>query len=164
MSDDGEAAIGDVLIDVLDAVLYFDKKQVVQAEGVRLYPSEVHMLVSAMHGASFTQMARQFGISKGAVSQTFLRLAGKGVLVVGKDRARKNSATITLTPLGRTLLEEIMALRGRLGEDLARCLDGYSEAELETLKRFVLDLRTFVRESLVVAPKTSDGTQEGGTR
>jgi len=143
-----EAPVSEVLIDVLDAVLYLDKKRVVNAAGVRLHPSETHLLVCAVRGMSFTEIARQFGISKGAVSQTVSRLAGKGIVVVDKDPSRKNTATVRLTPLGETLHAHIAALRARLGADLDRYLADYSPAELATVARFVADLRAFVRGSL----------------
>jgi len=152
-----DVAISEVLIDVLDAVLYLDKKQVVDAAGVRLHPSETHLLVYALRGMTFTEIARQFGISKGAVSQTVSRLAGKGIVVVDKDPSRKNAATVTLTPLGEILHSHIAALRARLGADLDRYLAGYSPAELAAVARFVADLRDFVRGSL-----TAKSTAPGG--
>ncbi|MBS2961813.1 transcriptional regulator [Actinocrinis puniceicyclus] len=155
----GEVPISEVLIDVLDAVLYLDKKQIVEAAGVRLHPSETHLLVCAVRGMSFVEIARQFGITKGAVSQTVSRLAGKGIVVVDKDRSRKNTATVRLTPLGESLYAQITALRARLGADLDSFLDGYSPAEVATVARFAADLRTFVRGSL-----TAMSTSIGGTR
>jgi DNA-binding MarR family transcriptional regulator len=105
----------------------------------------------------FVEIARHFGISKGAVSQTVSRLAGKGIVVIDKDRSRKNTATVRLTPLGENLYSTIAARRARLGADLDKYLTGYSPAELATVTRFVADLRTFVRVSLT-AVSTSEGS------
>jgi DNA-binding MarR family transcriptional regulator len=142
------AAIGGRLVEVLDAVLYLDKKQIVQIGGVRLHPSESHLLACAVEGMTFTQMARRFGISKGAVSQTFARLADKGVLAVAKDASRKNAARVALTPLGDLLHAHVVAVRQRMGVDLGRRLSGYTGSELSAVARFVGDLHTFVEESL----------------
>jgi DNA-binding MarR family transcriptional regulator len=149
--------ISEALIEVLDAVLYLDKKQVVDVAGVQLHPSEMHVLVCAVRGMGFAEIARQFGISKGAVSQTVSRLACKGIVVIDKDRSRKNTATVRLTPLGENLYSHIVALRARLGTDLGKYLAGYSPAELATVTRFVADLHTFVRASLT-AMSTSERT------
>lgn len=91
-------AISSLLIDVLDAVLYPDRKQILDVDGVRLYRSETHMLVLAVDRASFTEMARHFGVSKGAVSQVLARLTVKGIVAVDKDRSRRNAARVTLPP------------------------------------------------------------------
>lgn len=142
------ASVSGRLVDVLDAVLYLDKKQIVQAGEVRLHPSESRLLACAVEGMTFTQMARRFGISKGAVSQTFARLAGKGVVVIAKDGSRKNAARVALTPLGQLLHANVLALRQRMNADLGRRLTGYTGAELAAVARFVGDLHAFVEESL----------------
>lgn len=144
--------ISELLIDLLDAVLYFDKKQIVQAGGARLHPSETHMLMCAVDGMSFTQMAQRFGISKGAVSQTFSRLAAKGVIASGDDRTYKSAARVVLTPLGQELHARIEAMRARLSEDLDQYLAGYSQAELAAISRFVVSLRTYFAQSLATLP------------
>jgi DNA-binding MarR family transcriptional regulator len=144
--------LGGLLIELLDAVLYFDKKQIIHAGGVRLHPSETHLLMCALDGMSFAEMARRFGISKGAVSQTFSRLAGKGVIVTDDQRAYKSAATVALTPLGRELQARITAMRSRLGEELDQHLAGYSAAEMQVISRFVVSLRAYFAQSLATLP------------
>jgi DNA-binding MarR family transcriptional regulator len=157
MSRDDSAipAISRGLVGVLDAVLYLDRKQVVEADGVRLHPSEAHLLACAVEGMGFTAIARHFAISKGAVSQTFGRLAGRGIVTVTKDAARKNAACVQLTPRGEVLLGQVLVLRERLAANLGARLAGYSAAELSTVQRFVDDLEGFVRESLLAAATPS---------
>ncbi|MBI1758661.1 MAG: winged helix-turn-helix transcriptional regulator [Actinobacteria bacterium] len=155
-----EVPVGALLIDVLDSILYFDKKQVVAAGGVRLHPSESHMLMRAVQGMSFTQIARQFAVSKGAVSQVFARLAAKGVVVTEKDPARKNAARITLTPLGEALRARTEALRAHLAAALDARLADYTPAELATVARFLGDLHTFVT-TLLSAPLTAPVPETG---
>jgi DNA-binding MarR family transcriptional regulator len=149
MSSPGSASIAGPSIEVLDAVLYLDRKQIVEAQGVRLHPSETHQLMCALDGMNFTSLARRFGISKGAVSQVFSRLVAKGVVVIAKDPSRKNAARVTLTPLGEALHVQIVALRSRLADELSARLEDYSDAELAAVARFVGDLRAYVDESLI---------------
>jgi DNA-binding MarR family transcriptional regulator len=149
MSSSNAASIVGPSIDVLDAVLYLDRKQIVEAGGVRLHPSETHQLMCALDGMNFTALAKRFGISKGAVSQVFSRLAAKGVVVIAKDPSRKNAARVTLTPLGEALHVQIVALRCRLADELSARLEDYSDAELAVVARFVGDLRAYVDESLI---------------
>jgi DNA-binding MarR family transcriptional regulator len=141
-----------LVIDLLDAVLYVDKKQIVEAREVRLHPSESHVLVCAVQGMTFTEIAQRFGISKGAVSQTFSRLAAKEVVVVNKDRLRKNAARVTLTSLGEALYAQVKTVRSHLSEDLESYLAEYSAEELAAVERFVGDLLAFTNESLAGLP------------
>jgi DNA-binding MarR family transcriptional regulator len=149
------SAVGPRLIDLLDAVIYLDRKQVVAEQGVRLHPSESHLLLCAVEGMSFTQIAHRFAVSKGAVSQVFARLAAKGVVVVRKDPARKNAAEVTLTPLGDALRARTEELRGRLATALDDRLADYTPAELTTVHRFLGDLHGFVTSQLTASAEAS---------
>lgn len=142
--------IGDVLRDVLDLLLYFERKQVVEVGDVRLHPSEIHMLLCAVNGRTFTEVARHFGVTKAAVSQVFARLAAKGIVEVDKDRSYKNAARVSLTPLGKVAYGRVNALRHHVAEVLDRHLGDYSATELATVVRFLEDLRGFAGEALSV--------------
>jgi len=163
-------AVSAGLIAVLDAVLYLDRKQVVDVRGVRLHPSEAHLLACAVDGMTFTEIAGHFAISKGAVSQTFARLARRGVVAVTRDPARRNAASVRLTPLGEELLAQVRALREHLAERLGAHLAGYSAAELATVHRFVADLDAFVRDTLLAhaaappSPPSRRTPPDGGGR
>ncbi|WP_324784627.1 MarR family winged helix-turn-helix transcriptional regulator [Streptomyces sp. H51] len=148
MSEDSLSQIHGLLIGLLDSVLYFDKKQIAEAGGTRLHPSETHLLMCALDGMNFTEMTRRFGISKGAVSQAFARMVAKGVVTVEKDRSLKNAARVTLTPLGEELRVRVEAVRAELGSRLGEHLADYSEAELATVIRFVHDLQAFIDRSM----------------
>lgn len=138
-----------ILIDLLDSVLYLDKKQVVGVGGVRLHPSESHLLMRALQGMSFTQIADTFAISKSAVSQVFARLAAKGVVIVTKDPRRRNAARVSLTPLGEQLRGQTEMLRADLADRIEACLAGYDPAERAAVGRFLGDLHQIVRTALV---------------
>ena len=48
-----------------------------------------------------TEIAKQLGLTKGAVSQTVSRLEKKGIIVKTKDPYNKNELTLSLTPFGK---------------------------------------------------------------
>lgn len=139
-------------LSLFDGLIYLDKKLIVSVDSTSLHPSETHLLACALEGMSFTEIAMRFGISKAAVSRAFARLSAKGVLEVTKDAARKNRASVTLTPKGEALFERAQHLRAALSAALVERLDAYDARELEVLERFVRDLDDYVKTSFHSIP------------
>ena len=48
-----------------------------------------------------TEIAKQLGLTKGAISQTISRLEKKGIILKTKDPYNKNELTLSLTTLGK---------------------------------------------------------------
>ncbi len=88
---------------VINKLIFLEKRIIFQHGGVKLHPSEIHLmqLIQAEKRINATQMARQLGITKGAVSQTLTRLGKKGVLQKSKDPQQKNELTASFTHLGQ---------------------------------------------------------------
>ena len=130
-----------------DKVIYYSKRQVVSTGGVTLHPGEAHMLLAAVRGMNFTAIARHFGITKGAVSQTMSRLEKKGAITINKDRAARNAATVRPTALGRRLIGRIDVIRSRLTPAVAGTLGDFDPAGLQSVELFLTRLETvFSRE------------------
>lgn len=72
--------------------------------GMELYPAEIHMVttVDMLEGASVTELAREFNVTKGAVSQQVAKLVKKGLLEKKGDPANGSRVIITTTDLGKT--------------------------------------------------------------
>lgn len=83
----------------------------VDHEGPRLYPSEIHLPQVIQEGADLSagERAKRLGISKGAVSQTLKRLEKKGVIPKTKEPALRNKLTATLTGVGEADLRRFEA-------------------------------------------------------
>lgn len=71
--------------------------------GVSLYPSEIHMLeaINRRNKVGVTELAKEFGITKGAVSQLIGKLVKKELVVKEKDLENKARVIIKTTKLGR---------------------------------------------------------------
>jgi DNA-binding MarR family transcriptional regulator len=153
--------VNDLLVEVLDAVLYLDRKQIVASGGVRLHPSEAHVLACLVQGMEFAEIARHFAISKSAVSQALTRLTARGVITVSGAGRRRTAASVALTPLGQELLAQIVVLRSTLRSALEARLAGYSPHDLAVVERFVTDLRAHVREALIGSSPSPGPAVEG---
>jgi DNA-binding MarR family transcriptional regulator len=137
------------IVALLELLMYFDKKRFVQVGATQLHPSEAHLLQHALRGASFTEMALHFGISKAAVSRAFKRLVDKGIVQVDKDRSEKNRASVRLTQSGKALHLKVEHLQRDLQDEFAASLGGYDPHDLRVIERFIKDLTGYVRGSLL---------------
>ncbi len=124
---------------VLDNYIFFERRRIFRFQGVSLYPSEIHVLLTARHQnqSSVTKMADQLGISKGAVSKILTRLEKKGIVKKSKDPFSKNEVTVVFTPKGEQAVENFKKLKS----DRQRLYDAYlttlDARQLETINRFL---------------------------
>lgn len=75
--------------------------------GMQLFPVEIHM-VSTVHrlgGAGVTELAEEFGVTKGAVSQQVTKLVRKGLLTKKRDPDNGAKVIVAVTDLGRAASE-----------------------------------------------------------
>jgi len=81
-----------------------DRKPYDFGVGTKLYPAEIHMVttVDMLGGASVTELAREFNITKGAVSQQVGKLVKKGLLEKASDPYNGSRVIVTTTGLGKT--------------------------------------------------------------
>ena len=105
------------------------------------------MLLAAEQGLNYTAIARHFGITKGAVSQTMSRLQQKGVIQVCKNREARNAASVQLTDLGEDLIAGVHSIRFRLAPAVNATLVDLAPAELHGVDLFLERLEmVFSRE------------------
>ena len=82
----------------IDKILHMEKGMILEEGGVKLHPSEIHLLLF-LHlrpRANASEIARHFSVTKGAVSQTLSRLARKGVLIKGRNPGRQAELDLSL--------------------------------------------------------------------
>ncbi len=84
-----------------------DRKPYDFGVGVNLYPAEIHMItaVARMDGVGVTDLAREVGVTKGAVSQQVAKLVEKGFLAKQPDPENNSRVRITVTDQGRKASE-----------------------------------------------------------
>lgn len=88
---------------VINRIIFTERKKIFKFEGITLYPSEVHLMLAIKSGndTNATEIASEFGVTKGAISQTVARLEKKGVISKIKDPYNKNELTLLLTDFGK---------------------------------------------------------------
>jgi DNA-binding MarR family transcriptional regulator len=100
--ENSKREISKPLFRLINKIIFLEKKNIFEYESVKLFPSEIHMLLSIdnKRSTNATKMANKLGISKSAVSQTISRLEKKRVILKDKDPYNKNELILSLTSFG----------------------------------------------------------------
>lgn len=87
-----------------------------------------------------TALAREVELSSGAMTNRIDRLEQRGFVDRGSDSADRRSVVVSLTPAGKTLIDDAMAHRLEAARDSLSSLSAAERRELASLlRRIVLD-------------------------
>jgi DNA-binding MarR family transcriptional regulator len=127
---------------VINKILFMKKKSLFQFQGVEFYPSEIHLIliIREKTATNATKMAKELGVTKGAVSQTLNRLEKKGIIKKTKDPYKKNELTLSFTPFGAEAFKYYKSYAARSNKKQNRHLDQFSDNEKESIQRFLSEL------------------------
>jgi DNA-binding MarR family transcriptional regulator len=128
------------IFEFIDRILFSEKKTIFEIKGVKLYPSEIHLILFIYQGedTNATRIAERLGVTKGAISQTLTRLEKKGILHKIKDPYNKNELTVEFLPFGLEVLDYFLQKAGTLKQQYDDYLSTLSEAEREVIKKFLV--------------------------
>jgi DNA-binding MarR family transcriptional regulator len=138
MTSLGHPELVGLIMAAVDKIIHVEKGQVLEAEGIKLHPSEIHLLLflHGRPGANASEIAERFNITKGAVSQTLSRLERKGVLTKDRNPESQTELVLNLTPKGDRVMVEAL----RVKEAAERKFDGHlmtlTEEERAAVGRF----------------------------
>lgn len=124
---------------VLKKCFTLEKRNIVQFEGVSLYPSEIHLLLFLRQEEhrNVTHIAERLSMTKGAVSQTLARLEKKKMLRKRKDPYQKNEVSVTFTPLGQTVIEYFQQQQRLVGLRHDEYFSALTENDRHTIGHFL---------------------------
>jgi DNA-binding MarR family transcriptional regulator len=130
------------IIQVINKIIFAEKKKIIRLEGVSLFPSEVHLMLLIKNDidTNSTEIAKQLGLSKGAVSQTLTRLEKKGIIVKTKDPFNKNELTLTLTEFGRAAYKFCQSRQMAFIEAHNEYLTNLGTEEKEVILNFLIHM------------------------
>jgi len=131
---------------VINKLIFLEKKSIVEVDGVKLFPSEVHLLEVIVQDPTINAlgMARKLGISKGAVSQTLTRLDKKGIIFKVKDPANKNEITAHFTGLGKKAVAQHDSMRASLQKEYEHYLRNLAKGERKVIHNFLAHVEGFI--------------------
>jgi len=133
---------------VVNRLIFLEKRNVFQNEGLRLHPSEIHLMQVIKEGPDLNagEMAKRLGVSNGAVSQTLARLERKGVINKAKDSSLKNKVTATFTESGRTAIRLFEQKQASSVQSFSNYLANLSDTEIEVIGGFLSRVEVFLEK------------------
>ena len=126
---------------VVNQLFFMKKKKLFEFQGVKFYPSEVHLLlvVAKKNNTNATSIAEQLGVTKGAVSQTLKRLEKKEVLSKTKDPYNKNELTLEFTAFGLEAFDHYQNIATEIAKRHTLCLETMSAEQRSAIQRFLIN-------------------------
>ena len=134
------------LLRLINQGIFLEKKRKFTFEGIQLHPSEIHLMLETKgeQAVNATKVAERLGITKGAVSQTLVRLENKGIIEKTKDPYSRNELSIALTPLGKKAYEQQQAMFYEFALGIENIFDQYSIKEQEVIKDFLFKISNII--------------------
>jgi DNA-binding MarR family transcriptional regulator len=101
--------------------------------------------LNALRGGGLTagRLARALGVTSGATTRVIDSLVASGQVVRGPDPDDRRRVLVQLTPAAEAQVDRTFV---QLRQDARALLETYGDAELETVARFLEDVRALVRE------------------
>ncbi|MEJ2249770.1 MAG: MarR family transcriptional regulator [Candidatus Lokiarchaeota archaeon] len=107
------------ILQTISKLTFLDRKKVINFQDIKLYPSEIHLLLFLHDGpqTNITNIADHIGITKGAISQTLSRLERKGIISKQNEPSNYNQLNIQFTDKGNLALKKIFIFRDSLRKE-----------------------------------------------
>ena len=141
-----EQALTTQIMRIVNKLIFIDKKSIFEFQGVKLYPSEIHLMqvIYTDQELNSTEMAQRLSVTKGAVSQTLSRLEKKGILIKNKDPYLKNKLTVDFTELGQAAMRSHRLYAQALENEYQYYLSTLTEKDKNIIRSFLSKIETFV--------------------
>ena len=107
------------ILETISKITFSDRRRKITYKGIKLYPSEVHLLLFIYHiqNTNITKIADLLGLTKGAISQTLSRLHKKGIILKRTEPSKKNQVHVQFTNEGKMLMEYLNFLESKSDEE-----------------------------------------------
>ena len=115
---------------------------------VKLTATEIHLIeiIGENEDMSVTDIAKLFGVTKGAVSQKLKQLEGKGVIRKMPDPANVSRHIVTLTSKGELAFEKHMEWHEAMDGGFKAYKKSLGEEKLEIIREFLIKIEDlFIR-------------------
>lgn len=114
--------------------------------GMELFPAEIHMLTAIEHkdGIGVTELAEEFRITKGAVSQLVAKLIKKDLVHKTRNPEHGSRIVIKATDLGRTACQHHVEFHKRHDKELFEYLGQLDENSYEAIQEMAQQMNKWM--------------------
>lgn len=122
-----------------EAIVHSNKKARQFGTDVDIFRSEIHIiyLVGENEGLHISDIARKFGVTKGAISQLVKKLEKKDLVWKQRDPSNQTRLLVHLTDKGWIAFRAHNEYHEKHDKEMYAYLEGASEADLALLRGFV---------------------------
>lgn len=137
------------ILDSIALLVSLDKKRIVIHENEKLHPSEIQLLMFLYHvqDTNITAIAKEMGLTKGAISQTLSRLQKKGIISKEMYPEKKNELHVQFTDSGEQLMVQLNKSKKSIEGKYRRYIQTLSKKEKETISTFLDKMVSIVSKS-----------------
>ena len=130
------------LLSIIEKFFEIDKKTRYYGTDKPLFHAEIHTIKAIKENKSIhiTGLAEYLGVTKGAVSQTAIKLEQKGFVVKEKDISNQSRFLLQLTPLGEVAYSNHLLFHEKFNEMLDDLLKDEPKDKILFLKNFLVTL------------------------
>lgn len=110
-------------------------------DGIDLYKSEIHTIdiIGHYHGIHVSEIARKFGVTKGAVSQILMKLEKKELIEKSPDKTNNTRVLINLTDKGRFVYNKHIEMHEIQDKKLFNYLSTLNEHDMQVIMSFLVE-------------------------
>jgi DNA-binding MarR family transcriptional regulator len=137
------------ILESIALIVSLDKKRIVTHEGAKLHPSEIQLLMFLYHvkDTNITAIAKEMGLTKGAISQTLSRLQKKGIINKEMFPKKKNELHVQFTDSGEQLMKQLNKGKKSIEGKYRRYIQTLSKKEKETISNFLDKMVSIMNKS-----------------
>lgn len=132
-------------------IIDFDKTSLNYGLNVPIYNAEIHTIVAIKEneGISITGLAKELGITKGAVSQIVNRLQKKETVIKDQDPMNKSRLVLRLTKDGETAYKYHEKYHEIYLDPLKTNLDNMDEISKQTIYNFLKETSEYFMNEVI---------------
>lgn len=123
----------------------FEKAPRAYVDNELLYSSEIHIIdvIGRNQGEHLSEIARKFGVTKGAASQLIKKLEKKGYIFKKLDESNQTRMKVHLTEKGKIAFNEHLEFHHKHNGSFSEFLNKKNNSELNNIRDFLAELNKF---------------------
>ena len=143
MEENQKIDINRELMGLIKTIIEVGNKPLGFNTDAKIYPSEIHKLkiIGDKSEPHVSQVARDFGVTKGAVSQSLKKLEKKGLIERTVDQSNNTRLLVRLTPEGKKAYKAHEDLHRMIDSEIEKWLDALAKDEGDVVLDFIRKIK-----------------------